>query len=92
MNIDTSTPQGRLTSNLLGSIAQFVREMLKRQKVGMAAVKEVGKYVGKPPQQMQRHSRCCHCTPMFDKTGDCRCLLHRYRVSAPNSQSAAQAT
>lgn len=50
MAIDTSTPQGRLTMNLFGSIAQFEREnMLERQKVGIAAAKEAGKYVGRAP-------------------------------------------
>lgn len=50
MAIDTSTPQGRLTLNLFGSIAQFEREnMLERQKVGIAAAKADGKYAGRAP-------------------------------------------
>lgn len=50
MNVDTSTPQGRLTFNLFSSIAQFEREnMLERQKVGIAAAKEAGKYTGRAP-------------------------------------------
>jgi len=50
MNVDTSTPQGRLTFNLFSSIAQFEREnMLERQKVGIAAAKAEGKYVGRAP-------------------------------------------
>lgn len=50
MNVDTSTPQGRLTFNLFGSIAQFEREnMLERQKVGIAAAKAAGKYKGRAP-------------------------------------------
>lgn len=48
MNVDTSMPQGRLTFNLFGSIAQFEREIvLERQKVGIAVVKEAGKYRGR---------------------------------------------
>lgn len=48
--IDTSTPNGRLTFNLFGSIAQFEREnMLERQKVGIAAAKAEGKYPGRAP-------------------------------------------
>lgn len=48
--VDTSTPQGRLTFNLFGSIAQFEREnMLERQKVGIAAAKAEGKYTGRAP-------------------------------------------
>lgn len=49
MNIDTSTPTGKLMLNLLGSIAQFERElMLERQRIGIAKAKEDGKYKGKP--------------------------------------------
>ena len=50
LNVDTSTPQGRLQLNLLASIAQFERElMLERQKVGIAAAKERGGYKGRAP-------------------------------------------
>lgn len=50
MNVDTGTPQGRLTFNLFGSIAQFELEnMLERQKVGIAAAKAAGKYKGRAP-------------------------------------------
>lgn len=50
MAVDTSTPQGRLTFNLFGAIAQFEREnMLERQKVGIAAAKAEGKYTGRAP-------------------------------------------
>jgi DNA invertase Pin-like site-specific DNA recombinase len=50
MAVDTSTPNGRLTFNLFGSIAQFEREnMLERQKVGIAAAKAEGKYTGRAP-------------------------------------------
>lgn len=50
MNIDTSTANGRLSLNLFGAIAQFEREnMLERQKVGIAAAKEEGKYTGRQP-------------------------------------------
>ena len=50
MNVDTSTPQGRLTFNLFSSIAQFEREnMLEPQKVGIAAAKAEGKDAGRAP-------------------------------------------
>lgn len=50
MNVDTSTPNGRLTLNLFGSIGQFEREiMLERQKAGIAAAKAEGKYHGRAP-------------------------------------------
>lgn len=50
MGIDTATPNGRLMLNLLGSIAQFEREiMLERQREGIAKAKADGKYKGRKP-------------------------------------------
>ncbi|WP_371682014.1 recombinase family protein [Microvirga sp. 17 mud 1-3] len=50
LGIDTNTPTGRLMLNLLGSIAQFEREiMLERQKEGVAKAKAEGKYKGRKP-------------------------------------------
>lgn len=50
MNLDTSTPTGKLMLNLLGSIAQFERElMLERQREGIARAKAEGKYKGRVP-------------------------------------------
>jgi DNA invertase Pin-like site-specific DNA recombinase len=41
MNLDTSTPTGRLLLNLVGSVAQFEREiMLERQREGVAKAKQ----------------------------------------------------
>jgi len=50
LNLDTSTPTGKLMLNLLGSIAEFERElMLERQKEGIAKAKREGKYSGRAP-------------------------------------------
>ncbi|MGJ8587675.1 MAG: recombinase family protein [Yoonia sp.] len=50
MSIDTSTPNGRLMLNILGSVAQFEREiMLERQREGIAKAKAEGKYKGRAP-------------------------------------------
>lgn len=50
MNLDSSTAQGRLMVNVLGSIAQFEREiMLERQREGIAKAKADGKYKGRKP-------------------------------------------
>jgi DNA invertase Pin-like site-specific DNA recombinase len=50
MGIDTSTPTGRLMFNVLGSVAQFEREiMLERQREGIAAAEAEGKYKGRKP-------------------------------------------
>lgn len=50
MNLDTTTPTGKLMLNLLGSIAEFEREMmLERQREGIAKAKSGGKYQGRQP-------------------------------------------
>ncbi len=50
LNLDTGTPTGELMLNLLGSIAQFERElMLERQREGIAKAKAEGKYKGRAP-------------------------------------------
>ena len=50
MNLDTETPTGKLMVNLLGSIAEFERElMLERQRDGIAKAKAEGKYRGRQP-------------------------------------------
>lgn len=50
MGLDTATPTGRLMLNVLGSVAQFEREMmLERQREGIAKAKAEGKYKGRKP-------------------------------------------
>lgn len=55
MNLDTATPTGKLMVNLLGSIAQFERElMLERQREGIAKAKGEGKYKGRAPTAQRK--------------------------------------
>jgi len=50
MNLDTSTPQGKLMTNVMVSVAQFERElMLERQREGIAKAKAAGLYKGRIP-------------------------------------------
>jgi DNA invertase Pin-like site-specific DNA recombinase len=50
MGIDTGTPTGRLMLNVIGSVAQFEREvMLERQREGIRKAKGEGKYKGRAP-------------------------------------------
>ncbi len=50
MGLDTSTATGRLMLNVIGSVAQFEREMmLERQREGIAKAKADGKYKGRKP-------------------------------------------
>ena len=50
LNIDTGTPTGKLILDLLGSVAEFERNMmLERQREGIAKAKAEGKYKGRKP-------------------------------------------
>ncbi len=55
LNLDTATPTGKLMLNLMGSIAEFERElMLERQREGIAKAKAEGKYKGRAPTALRR--------------------------------------
>ena len=55
IGLDTSTSTGRLMLNLLGSIAQFEREvMLERQREGIERARREGKYKGRKPTARQK--------------------------------------
>ena len=55
MALDTSTPTGKLMLNLMGSFAEFEREiMLERQREGVARAKAEGKYRGRVPTAQRK--------------------------------------
>lgn len=55
LNLDTGTPTGKLMLNLMGSIAEFERDMmLERQREGIAKAKAEGKYKGRAPTARAR--------------------------------------
>ena len=55
MNLDTTTPTGRLMMNVLGSVAEWERSiMLERQREGIAKAKAAGKYKGRAPTAMAK--------------------------------------
>jgi DNA invertase Pin-like site-specific DNA recombinase len=50
MNLDTESATGKLMISILGSVAEFEREiMLERQREGIAKAKAAGKYKGRAP-------------------------------------------
>lgn len=58
MDLDTSTPTGRLLVSLVGSINQAEREwMLERQRYGIAKAKAEGKYRGRAPTAQAKASQ-----------------------------------
>jgi DNA invertase Pin-like site-specific DNA recombinase len=92
LNLDTSTPTGKLMINLLGSIAAFEREiMLERQRDGIAAAKVMGKYKGraptarrKAPQVMQLLAEGNSISTVARRLGISRASL--YRIKAEQAQ------
>lgn len=50
INLDTSTPTGKLMLTMLGAVATFEREMmLERQADGIVKAKKEGRYTGRKP-------------------------------------------
>jgi len=55
MDLDTSTATGKLMLGILGSVAEFEREiMLERQREGIAKAKAQGKYKGRTPTAQRK--------------------------------------
>lgn len=55
LNLDTSSPTAKLMLQVLGSVAEFEREiMLERQREGIAKAKAEGKYKGRAPTAQRK--------------------------------------
>jgi DNA invertase Pin-like site-specific DNA recombinase len=55
MGLDTGSATGKLMLNVLGSVAEFEREvMLERQREGIAKARADGRYRGRVPTAMRR--------------------------------------
>ena len=53
--IDTTTPSGRLLFNVLGSIAEFERDLIRERTVaGIRAARRRGKRIGRPRVHVPR--------------------------------------
>ncbi|MGX9143483.1 recombinase family protein [Mesorhizobium sp. 128a] len=82
MNLDTSTPTGKLMLNLLGSIAEFERElMLERQREGIAKAKAEGKYIGRQPTARRQASEVLRLKTEGKSAGDIVATLGISRAS-----------
>lgn len=58
INLDTTTPTGKLMLTMLGAISEFERElMLERQREGIAKAKAAGKYKGRKPTVLAQAKR-----------------------------------
>jgi DNA invertase Pin-like site-specific DNA recombinase len=85
MQMDTSTPTGKLMLTMLGGIAEFERElMLERQKEGIAKAKADGKYKGRKPTAMAKKDQIIKLrndgltiAAIVEQTGVSRSSVHR---------------
>jgi DNA invertase Pin-like site-specific DNA recombinase len=58
INLDTSTPTGKLMLNVLGSVAEFERSlMLERQREGIRKARDEGRYKGRKPTARAKASQ-----------------------------------
>ncbi|WP_292706766.1 recombinase family protein [Mesorhizobium sp.] len=93
MNLDTATPTGKLMLNLLGSIAEFERElMLERQREGIAKAKAEGKYAGRQPTARAKAGEVMRLRADGKSVGDIVAALEIsrasvFRIFAENSDS-----
>ncbi|MFS8048529.1 recombinase family protein [Rhizobium sp. BR 314] len=82
LNLDTSTPTGKLMLNLLGSIAEFERElMLERQREGIAKAKADGKYKGRAPTARSKVDEVLAMKAAGKKIADIQAALKISRAS-----------
>ena len=73
--IDTSTPTGRLMFNLLGSIAQFERQLTReRMLVVIAKARAEGKYKGRAPTARVKADKV---RALRDAVRDCPASRHQ---------------
>jgi DNA invertase Pin-like site-specific DNA recombinase len=58
IDLDTSTPTGKLMFTMLGAIATFEREMmLERQREGIRIAKDAGAYKGRKPTAREQSAK-----------------------------------
>lgn len=66
-NIDTTTPQGRLTFNIFASLAEFERDLIsERTKAGLESARARGEKGGKPKGlSQQAQSTACAAETLY---------------------------
>lgn len=71
-NVDTCTPQGRLFFNIMASLAEFEREIIReRTMAGLAAARERGRTGGRPKGLSEENLRKAKAAKqLYESTGD----------------------
>jgi DNA invertase Pin-like site-specific DNA recombinase len=81
MQLDTATPTGKLMLNLMGSFAEFEREiMLERQREGVANAKAAGKYKGRVPTARRQSVEVKAAPPRDQARADRHSARHQSRI------------
>lgn len=66
MNVDTTTPTGKLMITMFSAVAEFELGINKeRQREGIAKAKERGVYKGKPKKYTDRHAGLRHALELY---------------------------
>ena len=87
MSLDTSNATGRLMLGVLGSVAEFEREiMLERQREGILKAKAAGKYNGRKPTA-RRSTGAWGCSSRWRSSARCWRCSHLERPSCRQRQS-----
>jgi DNA invertase Pin-like site-specific DNA recombinase len=80
--IDTASPSGRLTYQVLGAVAEFEREMLReRVRAGLAQAKRAGKRIGRPPLRRFDSGERAEIRALRNKGHSVRSLAIRFRTT-----------
>ncbi|WP_046861603.1 recombinase family protein [Microvirga massiliensis] len=96
MGVDTATPNGRLLTNLIGSIVQWEREvMLERQAVGIRKAQKEGKFRGRVPVALRQTDEIVRLKREGKSPADIARMLKVgrssvYRILADNPLSIAE--
>ncbi len=93
MDLDTTSPTGKLTLQVLGAVAEFERElMLERQREGIAKAKAEGKYKGRAPtarakqEDVRRlHGEGVRPTEIAERLGIGRASVYRMLAERPKT-------
>lgn len=99
INLDTSTPTGKLMLSMLAAIGQFEREMmLERQREGITLAKADGRYTGRKPTAMAHSAKVMELISQGKKTKQAIAdelsigVASVYRIAKSMKPAAAQAT
>jgi DNA invertase Pin-like site-specific DNA recombinase len=90
MQLDTATPTGKLMLNLMGSFAEFEREiMLERQREGVAKAKAAGKYKGRVPTARRQSAEVIKLHGQGIKP-DCQPTWHQSRICLQSAEGRSK--